>query len=376
MRFLIEFSLGALGVIWIVYPAAIFILAWIKARPDPATSAGDDRVKVSVILATHADAARVATRVDNVLASSFAGEELEIVIGVDAAHGQALAAEIGRAVGPRAHVVEGDRPGGKAATLNAAVRASKGEILIFADTSQAFDRNAIQELVRALADSSTAAVSGMLEVPVRGDGPTLHDRYWHFERRLRRAEAAVHSSVGVTGAIYAMKRELWQDLPPGLILDDVYVPMRLALDGWHIGFTDKARATDAREFTAAEEHRRKVRTLTGVLQLCAWLPAVLLPFRNPLWVQFVFHKLLRLLTPYLIALLVVGLLRELIHSVATGAIDPSLLIGSAAVAALALAIRRVRQAVARQVTWAVALQASVVVATVNGFRGRWDVWHS
>ena len=50
----------------------------------------------------------------------------------------------------------------------------------------------------------------------------------------------------------------------------------------------------------AQDARTKgaVRTLTGVIQVCAWLPGVLNPLRNRIWLQFVFHKLLRLLTPY------------------------------------------------------------------------------
>ena len=90
-------------------------------------------------------------------------------------------------------------------------------------------------------------------------------------------EARIHSAIGVTGAIYAMRRELWAALPQGLILDDLYAPMQVVLRGYRVGFCDAAIATDARRFTPKDEYRRKARTLTGVLQLCAWLPSVLSP---------------------------------------------------------------------------------------------------
>ena len=76
------------------------------------------------------------------------------------------------------------------------------------------------------------------------------------------------------------------NLPPALLLPMVELGAR----------------GDIRRFAAGQEYRRKVRTLTGVIQVCAWLPKVLDPIANPIWLQFVFHKLLRLLTPYLAVL--------------------------------------------------------------------------
>ena len=46
------------------------------------------------------------------------------------------------------------------------------------------------------------------------------------------------------------------------------------------------------------EARRKRRTLAGNYQILALEPRLLLPFVNPVWLQFVSHKLGRLLVPY------------------------------------------------------------------------------
>ena len=51
--------------------------------------------------------------------------------------------------------------------------------------------------------------------------------------------------------------------------------------------------------------RRKVRTLAGNFQLLVREPRLLLPGANPVWLQFVSHKIGRLLVPYaLVAMLV------------------------------------------------------------------------
>lgn len=373
MNLLILVSVIGVGFIWIGYPLIIGLLA--ALRPARQLLPPEDDEPISIILATQDDAPAVRARVANLLACSYPSDRIEVVIALDAARARTTIADLSSNIDTRVTVVAGDQPGGKAATLNAAVRAARNDTLVFTDTAQTFAKDAVTELVSALRDPRIGAVSGILDVPMRGSSVTVADRYWQYERWLRNAEARVHSAVGVTGAIYATRRSEWTPLPAGLILDDVYVPMRLALAGWRIGFTDRARAFDARRFTAAQERRRKIRTLTGVIQLCAWLPQVVNPFRNPIWAQFTCHKLLRLLTPYLAVLGIVGGLWKLVAMVVSSGVGIASL-PVIALAVIVLLIPRVRRGLATQLAWGYALQSSIVVATVNGMRGRWDVWQS
>jgi cellulose synthase/poly-beta-1,6-N-acetylglucosamine synthase-like glycosyltransferase len=293
------------------------------------------------------------------------------VVGIDGDLAGYLAADLappGRTV----TLVPGDPPGGKAVTLNAAVRAASGEVLVFADTMQRFAPDAITQLAVALENARYAAVSGALEIGGgQGQGGLL-GWYWRAEKALRAAEAELHSAIGVTGAIYAMRRDLWRALPAELILDDLYVPMRLILEGHRIGFAAKALALDERRTTPAQEFRRKVRTLTGILQLCAWLPGVLSPRKNPVWIPFVCHKLLRLLTPYCVAGVLLGTTGILLSRSSgvrvLGLI--ALLLALAMLAAPGGWARRLREGV----VWGLVMQLAVVRASWYGLRGRWDVW--
>ena len=53
------------------------------------------------------------------------------------------------------------------------------------------------------------------------------------------------------------------------------------------------------------ELRRKIRTLAGNYQILRLEPRLLNPFRNPVWIQYMSHKVGRLLVPYaLLALLI------------------------------------------------------------------------
>src|SRR5436305_601320 len=118
--------------------------------------------------------------------------------------------------------------------------------------------------------------------------------YWRYEKQIRRDESATGSVVGATGAIYAMRRSLWQPLPDDTILDDVLTPMRCVMAGYRVVFEERACAFDRTAPDANTEGRRKLRTLAGNYQLLWLEPRLLLPWCNPAWLQFVSHKVGRL----------------------------------------------------------------------------------
>ena len=70
--------------------------------------------------------------------------------------------------------------------------------------------------------------------------------YWRYEKQLRRLESRIGSTLGATGAIYAVRRSLWRPLPADTILDDVLTPMRVVLAGYRVVFNENARGVRSR----------------------------------------------------------------------------------------------------------------------------------
>jgi hypothetical protein len=110
--------------------------------------------------------------------------------------------------------------------------------------------------------------------------------------------------MGATGAFYAIRRECFHPLPQGLILDDVFTPLQIALQGYRVIHDPQAVLYDHEAATEKHEFRRKVRTLSGNYQLLRYLPGLLRP--RFIGFQFVSHKLLRLLVPVLLLLCLVS----------------------------------------------------------------------
>jgi cellulose synthase/poly-beta-1,6-N-acetylglucosamine synthase-like glycosyltransferase len=306
---LVLFWISALIAVYVYagYPALLAVWARVAdRRPRRAAFAPGAWPSISIVVAARNEAARLPARVENLLAQQYPGPHEIVVVSDGSTDNPAAAlAPFGRAV----RVIEVPA-GGKPRALNAGVAASTGEILVFADARQRFAPGALAALVSNFADPGVGGATGelILDCEQHGTDTSVGEGiglYWTYEKWLRRNESRVWSTLGATGAIYALRRRCWSPLPESTLLDDVLAPMRAVLDGCRIVFDDAAIAYDRASADAAAESRRKTRTLAGNYQILAQEPRLLVPFVNPVWLQYVSHKIGRLVVPWaLVGLLI------------------------------------------------------------------------
>ena len=137
-----------------------------------------------------------------------------------------------------------------------------------------------------------------------GTPTTKAGLYWRYEKWIRKLHSGIDSVLGATGAIYAMRRHLARPLPTGTLLDDMLMPLRAFLDGYRIVFVPEARAYDT-QADLRGEFRRKVRTQAGVYQLISLCPE-LFGFRNRMLFDFLSHKIVRLVSPWILLAMLVA----------------------------------------------------------------------
>jgi biofilm PGA synthesis N-glycosyltransferase PgaC len=289
-----------LAYVYVGYPALVW--AWGRLRPRPVRPQPISP-EVTILVVAHNEAERIRSRLENLLALDYPREQLEIVLASDGSTDDT--AERAREYEPAGvTVIAFETRRGKSAVLDDLVPKARGEIVVLADARQTFDTSALRALVAPFADAGVGAVSGELILSRAGDGALVGEgvgAYWRYEKFVRRYESRVDSTVGATGAIYAIRRELFERIPDDTLLDDVMIPIRIVRRGYRVLFEPDARAWDRVAASAGEEFRRKVRTLAGNFQVFAREPWLLNPFRNRLWIQVVSHKGLRLLGPLLLA---------------------------------------------------------------------------
>lgn len=290
--------------VYVGYP--LLLMLWRKLLRRPVRKQYQE-LSVSLVIAMHNERKNAEAKIQNCFDLDYPTDKLHVIVSLDAPTDGTDAAVLKYAE-QGVDVVYCPVRRGKAEALNCGVAVARGEIVMFADAEQRLERSAVRELVANFADESVGAVSGALvlldaQAKEASDGVGL---YWRYEKKLRAMESDIHSVPGATGAIYAIRRELFTPLPTGTILDDVVVPMRIVLGGKRAIFDPSARAYGAVTQTPDMEYEKKKRTLTGNYQLFAEMPELLVPWHNPIFVQLMSHKVGRLIVPYCLAVLFIS----------------------------------------------------------------------
>lgn len=295
------FALVMIGYTYIGYP--LFLMFLFRLRRQ-VVNKSPLFPSVSIIVAARNEEKNIATRLRNLCEQDYPNNKFEIIIVSD--NSQDGTNQIVQSFADRRiSLISLPQSSGKAQAVNRGVAAANGEILLFADARQRFEKNVIKELVANFSDSRVGCVSGEMIFLDNAESKVHSEMnaYWRYEKMIRKSESATGSVMGVSGSIYAMRRDLYKPLPEGTILDDVLTPMNVINQGYRVIFDSEGLAYDIVSDGVDQEWRRKVRTLTGNWQLLSFAPWLLIPWRNKQWGRFFSHKICRILVPFFLVIL-------------------------------------------------------------------------
>jgi cellulose synthase/poly-beta-1,6-N-acetylglucosamine synthase-like glycosyltransferase len=202
-----------------------------------------------------------------------------------------------------------EQRGGKTRALNRGAAEARGEILVFTDANSMFDHDAIRKLVRHFGDQSVGLVSGRsLYLDSANQAEQAGGGYRAYEEWIKELESRTGSIAGADGAIYALRRDLYEPLLPQQINDFIH-PVQVVLKGYRAISDPGSICREVVDEKYGDELRRQTRIMAQ-----SWL--IYLSQIGPLlgrgrfwyaW-QLTSHKFLRWLTlPFLLALLGAGL---------------------------------------------------------------------
>jgi len=300
MKFVFWIFAAGFFYIYVGYPLLIWILARLRGRP---IAKAPFEGRFSILIAAHNEADNLPGKIKSILESTAVARIDEIVIASDGSD-DATADVVRDLKCYLVRPVEFKERRGKAAVLNDVLPACKAEIVVLMDARQAVHPSALEELASNFSDPSVGAVSGELVFQKPGseftDTEKGMDAYWRYEKFIRKQESRFRSVPGATGALYAIRKNLFLPFPAETILDDVAIPMCIVRQGFRCVFEEKALVYDRPSSTPSQESIRKRRTIAGNAQLAGLWPWLLNPLQNPIWFEFVSHKLARLLSPFLL----------------------------------------------------------------------------
>jgi cellulose synthase/poly-beta-1,6-N-acetylglucosamine synthase-like glycosyltransferase len=292
-------ALALLFYTYLGYPALLLLLR-LRGRRRPAMDDTQAGPHLTVIIAARDEGRVIGRKLESVLCQDWSPDRLSVLVVSDGSSDDTC--QVVRAFGDAVELCELAEPRGKAAALNAAVGRARGDLLVLTDARQPLEPGALSALAAPFRDPDVGAVTGELAV-TGGEALGLYRRYDDW---IRRAEAERGSTVGITGALWALRRHLYTPLPPATLADDLFLPMMVIAQGRRVVCAPGARAVDTLAADPRRDFRRRVRTLAGNFQLLAQAPWLLRPDRNPAFLAFVSHKALRLASPLLLALVLLA----------------------------------------------------------------------
>lgn len=291
------------------------LLRLLPARRVPTLEAvsEEELPSITVIIAACNEETNIGAKLDDVASLHYPGGLVEVLVGSDGSTDDTD--RIVRSHPSGARLYHYDRIG-KTAVLNRLVAQATGEILVFMDARQRVTKDALVRFARQFANPRIAAVGGELALVDEHGCETSAGVgvYWKYEKWLRKRESRLGLLTGLSGALYAMRRDLFRPPADDMILDDVMIPLAAARNGYSLVVDDSIKMYD-RVADEDREFRRKVRTLIGNYQLFADIVAHPRPFPARLLFSVLSHKVFRAVTPLALAGLAIGSL-GMAHGVA------------------------------------------------------------
>jgi len=305
--FLIILSIGSLGILVYIYFGYPLLLSLLSVLiPARKVEKKPIRPSVSLMISCFNEEDVLREKLENSLSLTYPHDKLEICVVSDASSDRTdeIAKEYSEK-GVRLIRVEGRV--GKTACLNVAVPQTKGKIVVFSDANAMYATDAISHLVENFSDDQVGYVVGEAQYSdaSKTSAAKSEDSYWQYEILIKTLESRLHSMVGGDGAIYAIRRELYEELEITDINDFVN-PLQIIAKGYRGIYEPKAICYEDTSGSFAKEFGRKVRIVNRSFNGLLRVKSVMNPFKTGIYsFQIISHKLLRWFASYF--LLVFGL---------------------------------------------------------------------
>lgn len=257
---------------------------------------------VAIVISAYNEERHIVSRIENLLALDYPADRLRAYIGSDGSRDRTAELMLRFEGEVRIVALPFEQNRGKASVLNDLVSRTTEPIVVFSDANTYFERGALKKLVSRFDDPKVGGVTGELRLLGNAGGDNQDSLYWRIEQFLKFFEARIGALLGANGAIYAIRRALWQPIRPDTICDDFVIAMNVSAGGHRLVYEPKAWAEEDTPEEIGEEVKRRIRIGIGNFQALVRHPQYLTRTSAATAFAYVSHKVLRWTAPHLLLL--------------------------------------------------------------------------
>lgn len=306
--FIFLFWLFALAAIYsyFIYPIALKILVRGAAKVAVVSSAPPP--SMTLIVTAYNEERRIREKIENSLALNFDAARLELIVASDCSE-DATDAIVNEYQDRGVRLVRASERLGKENAQLAAIKAARGDVLVFSDVATHIPADALLRLETYFLDASIGAVSSEDRFISQDGSVAGEGAYVKYEMWLRKLESQLSGLIGLSGSFFAARKSVCQEW-------DIHCPsdFNTALNTAKAGLRSVS-APDVLGYyqdlkDASKEYQRKVRTvIRGMTGLSRHKEVLSFKQFGLFAFQVISHKLMRWLAPwFFIALLLVSAL--------------------------------------------------------------------
>jgi glycosyltransferase involved in cell wall biosynthesis len=291
------------------YPIILLVISFFKGdsgglrEPNPSN---DHRPKVSLLISAYNEESVIEAKILNSLSLDYSRDLLEIIVISDGSTDKTC--EIVERYADKGIVLrhyEGRI--GKTECLNRSVPVAQGNIIVFSDANSQYDRSAIKEMVGHFNDEKMGFVTGWtkyLSGGKEGNADSL-GMYARIELWTKALESLIDSCVGADGAIFAIRKELYNPLYPHDI-NDFVIPLQINRQGYRGVLEENAFCFEKSAGGGKGEFFRQVRITNRTIRAIFNNAGLLSPLKYGIFSFELFsHKICRFLVPFFLLILII-----------------------------------------------------------------------
>jgi cellulose synthase/poly-beta-1,6-N-acetylglucosamine synthase-like glycosyltransferase len=365
-----------------LYPLVLLLLRRITRKLSVSgqpNSSSDELPHVTVVIAVYNEGEVLQKKLDHLRQLNYPEEKLTFLFGSDGSTDETNAI-LTDTEGKRVLVQLYPERRGKAAVLNDLLQQARGEIVVMSDANTFYHPDSIQHLVRHFRDPGIGAVCGMLTLQTDRDktGGLGEGTYWHYDNVVKKLESDIRTTISANGALYAIRRRLFQPLPmTKSVSDDIHIPLSILSQGFRMIYDSSARAYEEVSNSVSGEFRRRSRIVARNLYSISEFPALLHPRAGFISFALWSHKILRWGIPIYMMLLFIGSgILARFYEIFMLVFLIQILFYIAAVAGYFMDRRRIRAGVFGYPYYFVAMNAAILAGIVSFSLGRGQfIWN-
>jgi cellulose synthase/poly-beta-1,6-N-acetylglucosamine synthase-like glycosyltransferase len=290
-----------------LYPLVLKLLSRNKKENTLVYEPGDGLPIVSIIMSVHNEEMFITEKIRSIYYTLYPLNKFEVLVGSDKSTDDTnRICNVYTENYEHFHFFPFAERQGKPAVVNQLVDKARGDILVLTDAKVFFEINTIPELIKHFKNPDIDIVGGNIRnEKTNPDGISIQEKaFMNREIRMKYMEGLIWGkTMGIYGAIYAIRKSAITKVPPDYSVDDFFITMNVLRKKRKAILNLAATTLENVPVDLTTEFRRKVRISAGNFQnlrhffSCLWPPFSALSF------VFASHKVIRWIGPFLLILI-------------------------------------------------------------------------